>query len=125
MATSEKSTIDALQKIPWTLTWSLLTAIESYKAIYGQCSYRSRDHRCSVKKAALKNFAKFTEKHLCQILFLNRVAVIRPAIFFQRRLWHESFPVNFAKFLRMPFLQNTSGRLIPFLLYKNLSIDLP
>ena len=26
------------------------------------------------KKGALKNFAKFTGKHLCQSLFLNKVA---------------------------------------------------
>ena len=25
------------------------------------------------------------------------------------RLWHRCFPVNFAKFLRTPFLTNTSG----------------
>ena len=28
------------------------------------------------------------------------------------RLWHRSFPVNFAKFLSTHFLQNTSGRLL-------------
>ena len=28
------------------------------------------------------------------------------------RLWHRCFPVNFAKFLRIPFSQNTSGRLL-------------
>ena len=28
------------------------------------------------------------------------------------RLWHRYFPVNFAKFLRSPFLQSTSGRLL-------------
>ena len=27
------------------------------------------------------------------------------------RLWQRCFPVNFVKFLRTPFLQNTSGRL--------------
>ena len=26
--------------------------------------------------------------------------------------WHRYFPVNFAKFLRTPFLQNTSGQLL-------------
>ena len=26
--------------------------------------------------------------------------------------WHRRFPVNFAKLLRTPFLQNTSGRLL-------------
>ena len=27
-------------------------------------------------------------------------------------LWHKCFPVNFEKFVRTPFLQNTSGRLL-------------
>ena len=30
--------------------------------------------RCSVKKNVLRNFAKFTGKHLCQRLFFNKVA---------------------------------------------------
>ena len=30
---------------------------------------RSSHQRCSIKKGALKNFAKFTGKHLCQSLF--------------------------------------------------------
>ena len=29
-----------------------------------------------------------------------------------KRLWHRSFPVIFAKFLRIPFLQNTSERVL-------------
>ena len=31
--------------------------------------------------------------------------------FIKKRLWHGGFPVNFAKFLRTTFLQNSSGRL--------------
>ena len=31
--------------------------------------------------------------------------------FIKERLWRKCFPVNFVKFLRTPFLQNTSGRL--------------
>ena len=34
------------------------------------------------------------------------------------RLWHKRFPVNFAKFLRAPFLQNTSGRLLLMCLWE-------
>ena len=30
--------------------------------------------RCSIKKAVLKHFAKFTGKHLCQSLFFNEIA---------------------------------------------------
>ena len=42
---------------------------------------RSSQRSCSVRKGVLKNFAKFTGKH-------------------------KSFSVNFAKFLRTPFLQS-------------------
>ena len=31
---------------------------------------------------------------------------------FKKRPWHRCFSVNFVKFLRTPFLQNTSGRLL-------------
>ena len=49
---------------------------------------------------------------MCQSLFFNKVAGRRPAIIFKKSLWQRCFPVNFAKFLRTPFLQNTSGRLL-------------
>ena len=32
------------------------------------------DRSCSIKKAVLKNFAKFTENHLRQSLFFNNAA---------------------------------------------------
>ena len=34
---------------------------------------------------------------------------LRSATSLKKRLWHGCFPVNFVKFLRTPFLQNTSG----------------
>ena len=57
---------------------------------------------CSVRKCVLRNFAKF--------------AGPMPATLLKRRLWHRCFPVNFAKFLRTPVLQNTFGRLLLLLL---------
>ena len=78
-----------------------------------QAQYRSSHQRCSIKKSVLKNFTKVIGKHLCQSLFFNKVAVLRPATLFKKRLWHKCFPVNFVKFLRTPFLQDTSGRLLP------------
>ena len=35
---------------------------------------RSSHRTCSVKKGVFRNFAKFTGKHLCQSLFLNKTA---------------------------------------------------
>ena len=45
-------------------------------------------------------------------LFFDKVAAHRPAALLETRLWPSCFPVNFAKFLRTPFLQNTSERLL-------------
>ena len=39
---------------------------------------RSSHQRCSVKKRVFNNLAKFTRKHLCQSLFLNKVEGLRP-----------------------------------------------
>ena len=78
---------------------------------------RNSHQRCSMRKGLLRNFAKFTGKHLRQSLFLNKVAGLRPATLLNKKLWHRCLPVNFAKFLRKPFSQNTFGRL---LLYPNL-----
>ena len=44
-----------------------------------------------------------------QSLFLNEVAGIRPETLFKKRLRRRHFPMNCAKFLRTPILQNTSG----------------
>ena len=55
------------------------------------------------KKGVLRNFVKFTGKHLCQSLFFNKVAGLRPTTLLKKRPWHRCLPVNFAKFLRTPF----------------------
>ena len=54
-------------------------------------------------KGVLKSLTKFTEKHLCQSVFLNKVAGLRHVTFLKKRLWHRYFLVNLAKFLRTPF----------------------
>ena len=76
-------------------TWTTL----SIRFSYAEAVVR----RCSVHKGVLKSFTKFTEKHLCQSVFLNKVAGLRPLTFLKKRLWHRYFLVNFAKFLRAPF----------------------
>ena len=50
------------------------------------------------KKGVLRNFAKFTGKHLCQSLFFNKVTGLRPVTLLKKRLLHRRFPANFAKF---------------------------
>ena len=67
-------------------------------------SCRSSHPVVLCKKSDPRNFAKFTGKYLCQSLFFNKVAGLRPATLLKKRLRHRYFPVNFAKFLRTPFL---------------------
>ena len=47
------------------------------------------------KKSVLRNFTKFTGKHLCQSLFFTTLL--------KKRLWHRCSAVTFVKFLRTPF----------------------
>ena len=54
---------------------------------------RSSHQRCSIKEGILRS-------QTCN--------------FYKKRLWHRCFLVNFAKFSRAPFSQNTSGRLLLF-----------
>ena len=82
---------------------------------------RSSHQRCSMRKGVLRNFTKFTGKHLCQNLFFNKFVGLRPATLLNKRLWHRCFPVNFVKFRRTPFLKNTSGRLLLLWVYNPLS----
>ena len=69
----------------------------SVQFTFAKITDRSSHQRCSIKKGVLRNFAKFTGKHLYQSLFFNKAAGLK------KRLWHRWFPVNFAKFFRTPF----------------------
>ena len=67
--------------------------------------YRRIYQGCSMKKLILKNFAKFTGKHLFQGLFSNRMEDLRSVTLLKKRLCHSCFPANFAKFLRTRFFK--------------------
>ena len=81
---------------------------------------RSSHRMYSIRKGALRNFAKFTGKHLCQSLFFNKITAPRPATSLKKRLWLKCFPVNFAKFLRtslfIEHLRTTASTKISILL---------
>ena len=61
--------------------------------------------RCFVRKSFLRNF-------------------VRPATLLKKRLWHRCFAVNFAKILRVLFLQNTSRGCSYFHITINSSLSL-
>ena len=64
------------------------------------------------EKVVLRNFTKFAGKHLCQSLFFNKIASLGLQLYQKRDSGTGVFlPINFVKFLRTSFLQNTPGRL--------------
>ena len=67
--------------------------------------HRSSCPEVFCKKGALRNFTKFTGKHLCQSLFLNKVAGLQPATLSRKRVWDSGFPLNFEKYLRTHFFK--------------------
>ena len=61
------------------------------------------------KKGVLRNFTKFTGKTCARDSFLIKLQVsgLKTVTLLKKNLCHKCFPVNFGKFLRTPFLQNT------------------
>ena len=69
-------------------------------------------------------------------LFLMKLQASGLQLYLKKRFWHRFFPVNFVKFLRTLFLQNTYERLLLFfkplnapsnktqLLTKSMSMDI-
>ena len=57
-----------------------------------------------AEKDVLEKFARFIGKHLCSSLFFNKVVGLRPVTLLKKKLQHRCFPMNFAKFLKAPFL---------------------
>ena len=84
----------------WQIYWK--EVIPEFYYPFKPFIVKSSQQRCSIKKGVLRNFTKFIGKPLCQSLFFSKVTGLR----------HMDFPVNFVKFLRIPFLQNISGRLL-------------
>ena len=64
-----------------------------------QCwtKHTNKNVQSFYKIVILKNFAKFTRKHLSWRLFLSKFTVLQPATLFNRRFQHRCFPLNFAK----------------------------
>ena len=58
------------------------------------------------RERVLRNFEKFTGKHLCQSLLFNKVAGLRTVTLLKKRFWYRRFPVNFSKFLTTPITED-------------------
>ena len=63
-------------------------------------TFRASHRRCSLERGVLESFAKFPGKDLCQSLFFNKFAGLKPATLLKKRIWQRCFPMKFAKFSR-------------------------
>ena len=86
-----------------------IASIYNFKNLFNTLNASLSSYRNQSVRSALRNFAKFTRKNLCYFV----------ATCLKKRQVHRCFPLNFLKFLRTPFLQNTSGRLFLDCLQKN------
>ena len=62
-----------------------------------------------MEKGVLKNFAKFTNTYVVVSFLIKKP---EPCNFVEKEALTQVFTMNFTKFLRTPFSQNTSGRLL-------------
>ena len=76
--------------------------------------WRSSLSEVFCKKEVLENFAKFKGKHLCQSLFFNKVADLRPAHLLKKKLLHRCFLWILQNFSEHLLLQNASGGCVCF-----------
>ena len=79
--------------------------------IINQMRYnRSSHRRCPVRKGVLRNFEKFTGKHLCQSLFFYKDAGLRHQAcnFIKKDTLVQEFPCDFWEISRNTYFKRTT-----------------
>ena len=73
--------------------WGLLDILDIINALpcVRKITCRNTHRKCSVKIGVLKNFAKFTRKHLRRSFYVNKVVVRRPTTLLKKRLKDRCF----------------------------------
>ena len=69
--------------------------LNHFRDFRGSRNDRSSHQKCSEKKKVLRNFAKFTGKHLYHSLFSHKVAGLRPATLFKKETLAQVFSHEF------------------------------
>ena len=70
----------------------------------------------SIKKGVLKRFAKSTGKHLCQSLFFNKVAGLRPSTLLKKEALAQVFSCEFCQIFKNTFFteKNSERQLLNY-----------
>ena len=69
--------------------------------------FRSSRPEVLCKKGVLRNFTKFTGKHLCQSLIFNKVSGLRPATLLKKETLAPVFFCEFWEISKNTFLHRT------------------
>ena len=80
-------------------------------SLYCGRTVRSSHLRCSIKKLFWKTSHYPQETPVLEFLF-KKVAGLKACNFIKKLPQHRCFPVNIAKFLRLPISKNTCDRLL-------------
>ena len=89
-----------------SLTFSLILFITT-KATNSYEIVRSSHPEVFCKKSVLRIFPKFTGKHLCQSLFFNKAAGLRPATLLKKETLAQVFSCEFCKIPKNNFSYST------------------
>ena len=81
---------------------------EKFRREFGQIKSGNPKRKSKMQLYTIKNFARFTGKHLCQNLFLNKVA---GCTLLKKEPLAQVFSYEFCKISKSTFLQSMSGRL--------------
>ena len=95
------------------------------------CSNRNSRPQVFCKKGVLRNLIKFTGKHLCQSLFFNKFAGLRPATLLKKKTLAQVFSCEFYQiskntlFYRTTLVAASVAMISLFLFHTNLPFALP
>ena len=73
-----------------------------HQSMLDRLFYRSSYQSCPTKKGVLRNFTKFTGKHMCQSLF-NKVAGFMPSTLLKKETLAQVFSSEFCKISKNTF----------------------
>ena len=105
--------------LPWIqdVNWTYVCIYKSFNVFwtsserltYALCpgSFKSSPPKVLCEKVVLRNFAKFRRKHLCHILFFNKVAGLRSTNLLKMRQRHRCITVDFFGISKNIFFHRT------------------
>ena len=92
--------------------WHRFWKSKRWESKQNECLCRSSRLMVSLKKVLWEISQNWTRWHLCRNLFFDNVKLWRSSTSLEASHDRRCFIVNFAKFVRTFFLQNTTGRLL-------------